>query len=244
MKKTVFITGGSRGIGRSVALKFASLGHPVAVNYMQSDAAALSLKEEIISSGGRAEIFKADVSDGEAVRQAVKAVNAVLGEIGILVANAGISLVRQINDTTEAEWDRIFAVNAKGVFNAVNAVLPDMISKKQGRIITVGSIWGEVGGSCEVAYSASKAAVIGYTKALSKELAPSGITVNCVSPGMVDTDMNKGFSTEDRELIEQDIPMGRICTVDEVAEVIAFLASDAAGYVTGEIIGVNGGFGR
>ena len=180
MNKTVLITGASRGIGRACALLFAAQGYNGAINSHANEKAAQEVRGEIISNGSSAEIFRADVSEERAVFDMITAVNARFGRVNVLVANAGESLIKQINYTTAAEWDRLFAVNAGGVINAVLAVLPDMIDRKNGRIITVSSVWGEVGASCEVAYSASKAAVIGYTKALAKELAPSGITVNCV----------------------------------------------------------------
>lgn len=242
MKKTVLITGASRGIGRACALLFAAQGYNVAINYNANEKAAQEVRGEIISNGSSAEIFRADVSEERAVFDMITAVNARFGRVNVLVANAGESLVKQINDTTAAEWDRLFAVNAGGVRNAVQAVLPDMIDRKNGRIITVSSVWGEVGASCEVAYSASKAAVIGYTKALAKELAPSGITVNCVSPGVIDTDMNSHLSDSDKKAIEDQIPACRFGTPEEVAAAILFFASDGASYITGEVLGVNGGF--
>ena len=244
MKKTALITGGSRGIGRACAIAFAAQGYNVAVNYGASKKAAEEVKNIIISSGGSAEIFCADVSDERAVFDMISAVKARFGGVNVLVANAGESLIKQVNDTTKAEWEHVFAVNAGGVRNAVQAVLPFMLDEKNGRIITVSSVWGEVGASCEAAYSASKAAVIGYTKALAKELAPSGITVNCVSPGVIDTDMNAHLSPADKAALEEQIPACRFGTPEEVAAAVLFFASDGASYITGEVLGVNGGFGR
>ncbi|MBQ9480678.1 MAG: 3-oxoacyl-ACP reductase FabG [Clostridia bacterium] len=242
MNKTVLITGASRGIGAAVAKLLGGEGYSVAVNYNRSETAAREVKDYIISHGGDAEIFRADVSDPSAVKNMVNAVNARFGRVNVLVANAGISLVKQINDTTADEWNELFAVNAAGVHNAVNAVLHDMIDMKDGRIIAVSSVWGEVGASCEAAYSASKAAVIGYAKALAKELAPSGITVNCVTPGVIDTEMNARYSVEERRAIENEIPMCRYGRPEEVAAAVAFFASSAASYITGEVLGVNGGY--
>lgn len=242
MKKTVLITGGTRGIGKAVAIAFANRGLNVAVCYRSNDDSANELKEYFDRLGASVEFFRVDVSNAQSVCDMVDGVKRTFGGVDVLVANAGISLVKQINDTTESEWDRIFDVNVKGVFNCVKAVLPNMLDNKWGRIITVSSVWGEVGASCEVAYSASKSAVIGFTKALAKELAPSGITVNCVSPGVIDTDMNACFSNEERIAIEEQIPLCRYGTPNEVAEAVLFLSSEGAGYVTGEILGVNGGF--
>ena len=242
MKKTVFITGASRGIGRAAAIAFASAGYNVAINYFAIEDKAKGVRAEILSLGGNAEIFRADVADATALCDAVKAAEAKFGRVDVLVANAGISLVKQINDTTPEDWNRVFDVNVKGVYNAVRAVLDGMLDRKLGRIITVSSVWGEVGASCEVAYSASKAAVIGFTKALAKELAPSGITVNCVAPGVIDTDMNACFCEDDRRMIESEIPACRYGNAEEVASAILFLASDGAGYITGEVLGVNGGY--
>ena len=242
MQKTVLITGASRGIGRAAALAFAKKGYRVIGLYNKSTAKAEGLKAEIASLGASVEMLAADVADYAAVEAAVRQAEGKLGRVDVLVANAGVSLVKQINDTTEAEWDRLFDVNAKGTFNAVKAVVQGMIDKKWGRIITVSSLWGEVGASCEVAYSASKAAVIGFTTALAKELAPSGITVNCVAPGVIDTDMNACFTGEERAALEADIPACRYGTPEEVAEAMLFLASEGSGYVTGQVLGVNGGF--
>ena len=240
--KTVLITGASRGIGRATAKAFAKEGYAVAINYLNSKADAISLKNEIIENGGVAEIFCADVSDYDEMQKTVKDINCILGSVDVLVANAGVSVIGQINDLSPQGWDRLFAINTKGVYNAVNAVLGGMLDKKHGRIITISSIWGEVGASCEVAYSSSKSAVIGFTKGLAKELAPSGITVNCVSPGVIDTDMNAHFTGEDKKSIEDEIPMGRFGSPEEVAAAILFFASEQASYITGEVLGVNGGF--
>jgi len=242
MSKTVLVTGASRGIGRAIALAFAREGYTVLVNYNTSSNKALAVVEEITSFGGRAVAFRADVSDADGFACAVNALTKDYGNVDVLVANAGVSLVKQINDTSSKDWDDLFGTNAKGVYNAVKAVVDGMISKKQGRIITVSSVWGEVGASCEVAYSSSKAAVIGFTKALAKELAPSNITVNCISPGVIDTDMNACFTGEDRAQIESEIPMGRYGRPEEVASAALFFASDGASYITGEVLGVNGGF--
>lgn len=240
--KTVLITGASRGIGRAAAKAFAEAGYAVAANFFKSESHALSLRQEILSLGGRAEIFRADVSDAKAVADMAKKVRAEFGSIDVLVANAGVSLVKQINDVTPAEWDELFAINTRGVFNAVNAVVGGMISKKRGRIIAVSSIFGRSGASCEAAYSASKAAVIGLVQGLARELGPSGITVNCVAPGVIDTEMNNNLTADERAALADEIPLGRFGKAEEVASAILFLASDAASYISGETLGVSGGF--
>ncbi|MBP5307816.1 MAG: 3-oxoacyl-ACP reductase FabG [Clostridia bacterium] len=242
MNKTVLVTGASKGIGAAVAELFGKNGYRVAINYNDSETAAYEVKNRIEKQGGVSEVFRADVSDKTAVKNMVNAVKARFGWVNVLVANAGISLVKQINDTTEEEWNRLFAVNVTGVYNAVDAVIRDMIDMKNGRIITVSSVWGETGASCEAAYSASKAAVIGYTKAIAKELAPSGITVNCIAPGVIDTGMNARFSADERKAIENEIPAGRYGRPEEVAAAALFFASEGASYVTGEVLGVNGGY--
>lgn len=242
MKKTVLITGASRGIGRATALRFAREGYTVLIGYRERLSDALAVKKLITDGGGRAEVFCVDVADFNAVCSCVKGLEKEYGVISTLVLNAGISLTKQINDTTPEDWDRVFNVNVKGAYNLVKATLDGMISQKFGRIVTVSSVWGEVGASCEVAYSASKAALIGFTKALAKELAPSNITVNCVTPGVIDTEMNACYTAEERAALEGEIPAGRYGTPEEVADAIYFLAAEGNGYVTGEVLGVNGGF--
>lgn len=242
MKKTVLITGASRGIGRATALRFAREGYTVLIGYRERLSDALAVKKLITDGGGRAEVFCVDVADFNAVCSCVKGLEKEYGVISTLVLNAGISLTKQINDTTPEDWDRVFNVNVKGAYNLVKATLDGMISQKFGRIVTVSSVWGEVGASCEVAYSASKAALIGFTKALAKELAPSNITVNCVTPGVIDTEMNACYTAEERTALEGEIPAGRYGTPEEVADAIYFLAAEGNGYVTGEVLGVNGGF--
>lgn len=242
MKKTVLITGASRGIGRATALRFAREGYTVLIGYRERLSDALAVKKLITDGGGRAEVFCVDVADFNAVCSCVKGLEKEYGVISTLVLNAGISLTKQINDTTPEDWDRVFNVNVKGAYNLVKATLDGMISQKFGRIVTVSSVWGEVGASCEVAYSASKAALIGFTKALAKELAPSNITVNCVTPGVIDTEMNACYTLEERTALEGEIPAGRYGTPEEVADAIYFLAAEGNGYVTGEVLGVNGGF--
>lgn len=240
--KTVLITGGSRGIGAETAKIFAKSGYNVAINYNNSKDAAQSLCNEIKALGGCAEIFKADVSDVGQAEKIVEDIIEKFGAIDVLVNNAGIALGQGLfTDFTDADAKKVFDTNVFGMMNCSRAVIPHMVRQKSGKIINVSSIWGVCGGSCEVIYSSAKAAVIGFTKALAKELAPSGINVNCVAPGMIDTDMNSILSKEDMEAFCEEVPLGRIGLPKDVAESILFLASDGADYITGQTIVVDGG---
>ena len=234
--KTVLITGGSRGIGAATARRFAAAGYRVAINYNRSEREALKLAEEL---GGTA--VRADVGDPDQVQAMVDNVLDKFCQLDILVCNAGIAQQKLFGDLTNEDWKRIFTVNVEGVFYTIRAALPHMLHRKEGRIVTVSSMWGQVGGSCEVAYSASKAAVIGLTKALAKEIGPSGITVNCVAPGVIATEMNAGLSTEDLEALRNETPLESIGKPEDVAESIFFLASDAARFITGQTLAPNGG---
>ena len=238
----VLITGASRGIGRAAALLFAAQGDCIGVNYNRSREAAESLVCEIRSKGGSALALQADVSDFSACAAMAKALRDKFGFIDTLVNNAGIACDKLFTDTLPADWQRTFDVNVGGAYNCVQAVLPEMIQKKRGTIINVSSIWGITGGSCEVAYSASKAALIGFTKALAKETGPSNIRVNCVAPGVIDTDMNGSLCAEDVRALEACTPLGRIGTPQEAAASIFFLASPGASFLTGQVLSPNGGF--
>lgn len=237
MKKTVLITGASRGIGRACALKFAKENWNVAAAYAQSHDAAKSLQQETGCL-----VVQADVRDAAAIRRMVSLTQAHFGNIDAVVCNAGIAQQKLFSDITEYDWDIIFDVNVKGVYRVIQAVLPQFLQQQTGSIITVASIWGQVGGSCEVHYSASKAAVIGMTKALAKELGLSGIRVNCVSPGVIDTDMNRMHEPEVLAELAGQTPLGRIGTPQETAEAIYWLASEQSRFITGQVLGVNGGF--
>ena len=236
--KSVLVTGGAGGIGEAICLKFAEKGYFVGVGYNNSEAEAKKIAEKI---GGAA--IKIDVTDAESVNSAVESFakqSGANGAINILVNCAGIALpIKTLLDVTEAEYDKIFAVNMKGVFLSVKAVLPHML-EKGGAIINVSSMWGLAGGSCEAVYSASKSAVIGFTKALAKEFAGANIRVNAVAPGFIDTKMNNAFSEEDRELIGEDIPLGRFGLPEDVAKAVLYLADDAD-FVTGITLNVSGG---
>lgn len=242
MKKTVLITGAARGIGRAAAVAFAGAGYDVAVNYRSSEAAALSLCAELEGLSVRALPFRADVSDKAAVNTMFAEIEKKLGGVSVLVNNAGIAEQALFTDITEEMWDRMFAVNVKGAYNCAQAALPFMIREKCGRIVNISSMWGISGASCEVHYSASKAALIGFTKALAKEVGLSGITVNCVAPGVIDTEMNGQLSPETMAELRECTPLNRIGVPADVAEAILFLASDGAAFITGQTLSVDGGF--
>jgi 3-oxoacyl-[acyl-carrier protein] reductase len=240
--KAALITGASRGIGAATARLLAERGYAVAINYHQSKDRAEALAAELAAAGHTALAIQADVSDRRQVHNMVDSVLDKFCQLDILVCNAGISWSGLLGDMTEEEWRKIFAVNLDGMFHCCQAVLPHFISRKAGKIVTVSSMWGQVGASCEVAYSASKAAVIGFTKALAQELAPSGITVNCVAPGVISTEMNAQYSPEDLAALAEQTPLGRLGTPEEVARAIAFLACGEGDFFTGQVLAPNGGF--
>ncbi len=242
MNQTVLITGASRGIGRAAAAAFARNGYNVAVNYCKSKEKATDLADELNGYGVMAAAYQADVSDKTAVGEMFGKAEQELGRISVLVNNSGIAEQILFSDITEEKWDRMFAVNVKGTYNCTQAALPSMIHEKYGRIINVSSMWGISGASCEVHYSASKAALIGFTKALAKEVGLSGITVNCIAPGVIGTDMNSAISGEILEELKEDTPLNRIGTPEDVAAAILFLASDKASFITGQTLSVDGGF--
>ena len=228
--KTVLVTGGVRGIGKSIALAFLKRGYRVAVTYSKDEENAAKARAAGL------ETYLCDVADETQVR----GLFAALGVVDILVNNAGIALVKQIQDVAYEEFERVFAVNVGGAFLCSREAAKGMIDKKSGLIVNVSSVWGEVGGSCESVYSAAKAALIGFTKALAKELGWSGIRVNTVSPGVIDTPMNARFSKEEMDALTAEIPMGRIGTGEDVAKAVLFLEDND--YITGADIPVNGGF--
>lgn len=235
--KTVLITGGSRGIGAAMARLFKENGYSVAFTYKSSDEKALALAKEI---GAKA--IKADSELEDDVIRAIAEANEYLGGIEVLVNNAAVSSAALLNDISLAEWNRVMNTCVTGAFLYSKYILSQMINKKRGRIINIASMWGVVGASCEVHYSAAKAALIGFTKALAKEVGPSGITVNAVAPGVIATDMNSAFSEEDMRALADEAPVGRIGTADEVARAALFLADEKSSFITGEIMNVSGGF--
>ncbi len=239
--RTVFITGASRGIGRACALLFAENGYRIAANYLQDDEAALSLKAEIEKNGGTCSLYKADISDSASAAEIIKQAETDLGGLDVLINNAGISQQKLFDTITDSDFDRMLSVNTKGTFNCSREASRIMIRCHSGRIINISSMWGVTGGSMEVHYSASKAAVIGMTKALAKELGPSGITVNCIAPGLIDTDMNSCHSPETIKEIVESTPMMRIGTPRDVALAALFFAGEDASFITGQVLGVDGG---
>lgn len=242
-KTTVLITGASRGIGAECARTFAKNGYNVAINYFRSEKNALDLKAEINDGGGVAEIFKADVSDEKQVEEMISAVVKRFGKVNVLVANAGVSKSGVFSDMTQSDFDKIFDTNVRGVFNVVKGVLPHMYERESGSIVTISSIWGQTGGSCEVLYSMSKAAIIGMTKALAKEVAPMHIRVNSVSPGAIDTDMLSGLTDEEKEDFIMQTPLNRLGKPKDVADAVLFLADDdKSSFITGHVLSVNGGY--
>ena len=239
--KTVLITGASRGIGKATAELFAENGYAVIINYNKSEDNALKLVSEIRQKGQTAMAVKADVSNPDEVSEMMKKISENFSSVDVLVNNAGISLQKMLTETEIKEWDEIFGITARGTFLCSKAVLPMMINKKSGNIINISSIWGNVGASCEVAYSSAKSALIGFTKALAKEVGPSGIRVNCLCPGVIDTDMNKMHSAETLSALCDETPLMRIGNPSEVAETILFLASEKSSFITGQVFSVDGG---
>lgn len=236
-KKRVLVTGGSRGIGRAIVKSFADLGCRVAFIYQKNDAAASEVAKEHAAID-----IKCDVSDPRDVKKAVEAAVVAMGGIDILVNNAGISHIGLFTDMTDAEWEEIVGVNLSGAIYVSREAAKYMINQKYGRIINVGSMWGKTGASCEVAYSATKAGLRGFTMALAKELGPSGITVNCIEPGVIDTEMNKHLDENTLCALKEETPLCRIGKPEDVANAVAFFSSDKASFITGQTLLVDGGY--
>ncbi len=237
MKEVILITGATRGIGRETAEFFLKKGFRVAGIYKNSEEKAKELEEKyenFISC-------KADVGNEEEVKKAVSYIIEQFGKIDCVINNAGISEARLLQEETQESFDRIFSTNMKGVFLVTKEVLPYMINEKKGKIINISSMWGITGGAMEVLYSASKAAVIGFTKALAKEVAPSGITVNAVAPGVIKTDMLNNITEDTLELLKEETPIGRLGNTGDIAKVCYFLYSDASDFITGQVITADGG---
>ena len=240
--KTALITGASGGIGSAVAKRLAADGISVMLMYNDAKEKALQVLAELSSMEIICDAVQCNVADSQSVNDAVARTIESFGHIDYLVNCAGISRRELLIDTTDEGWNEMLSVNLTGVFNTCRAVLPGMFERHSGKIVNISSIWGQVGASCETVYSATKAGVIGLTKALAKETAPSGITVNCVSPGCVDTLMMSDFSQDEIQELYDEIPLGRFARPEEVADTVAFLLSDSADYITGQNIGINGGF--
>ena len=242
MKKTAVITGASRGIGRATALAFAKKGYDILVCYRREEASAEEVCKQARAMGVRAVTFQMDMGELSDLRRTVSKALMTFGKIDALVCNAGISLPSLFTQTTEEDYDRLMDVNLKGVFFLSQAAAKEMIAAGGGSITIVSSMWGIAGASGEVAYSASKAALIGMTRALAKELAPSGIRVNCVAPGVIDTDMNACYDEQTLDELAARTPLMRLGTPEDVARAITFLAGEDASFITGQTLSVDGGF--
>jgi len=242
MEKIAIITGASRGIGRACAARLARDGYAVCINYLERRDKAEELREMLTSEGCRAMIYQADVADKPAVNAMAEAVRKEFGPISLLISNAGTAGQMQFQDVTEAQWNRYFDVNVKGAYNTVQAVLPDMLHAHAGSIVTVSSMWGLRGASCEVVYSATKAAVVGLTRSLAMELAPTGIRVNCVCPGVINTDMVQILGPETLDALAKMTPLGRLGTPEDIAEAVYYFATERSSFVTGQVLTADGGF--
>ncbi len=241
MGKVALVTGASRGIGRAVAFRLAEMGYDIAVCYHTAVDQANELVERLRRNGHTAMAFCCDVADSASVEALEKAVTEQMGEVSVLVNNAGIAQQKLFTDLSNDDWDRMIGVHLTGTFYLCRAFLPPMIRRHAGVIVNVSSMWGQVGGSCEVHYSAAKAGVIGLTKALAKEVGPAGVRVNCVAPGVIGTDMMQGFDEDTLRSLAEETPLMRLGTPTDVANAVAFLVSDEAAFMTGQIIAPNGG---
>lgn len=242
MNKTVLVTGASGGIGGACARLFAAEGYKVAIHFNSDRASAEGLRDELCANGHVAVCVQADLQCENQVSKMIAEVEKALGEISVLVNNAGVAQQKLFTDTTRQDYDLLFGVNILGTVNCSRAVLPAMIRNKCGRIINISSMWGVCGASCEVLYSASKAAVIGFTKALAKEVGPSGITVNSIAPGVINTKMNSHLSSEDIAALSDETPLCRIGEPCEIADAVLFFASEKASFITGQTLSADGGF--
>lgn len=242
MKRSALVTGSSRGIGRATALALARQGWPVCVNYLEHREAAEEVVALLRSEGWMAMAFRADVSDRAAVNEMVRTASETLGPVELLVNNAGVAGQCLFQDITDELWERYLGVNLGGARNAIQAVLPHMISEKRGCIVNISSIWGLRGASCETAYACTKAALIALTRSLALELAPSHIRVNCVAPGVIDTDMVQVLGQDTLEDLAAQTPLGRLGTPEDIACAVSFFASEEASFLTGQVLTADGGF--
>lgn len=240
--RVAVVTGASKGIGAGIALELARLGANVVVNYRSDREGAEDVLKALRAAGGIGSIYCADVSSCGEAEELVAYAAGTYGRLDVLVNNAGISKTGLFIDMTEKDFDELMGVNLKGVYNCCHSALKYMLPQRSGSIVNISSIWGEAGASCEVLYSAAKGGVNSFTKALAKELAPNGIRVNAVSPGVIETRMNSFLSEDEREVLECEIPMGYFGKCSQVANVVAFLCTDSASYVTGQVLKVDGGF--
>lgn len=242
MAKVALVTGASRGIGRATAEAFARAGYQVAANYCRSKEQIEQFSAQMEREGCAVIPVQADVSDPEQVERMVQTVQQQFGHIDVLVCNAGIARQGLLTDFSPADWRQMMAVNLDGTFYCCRSVLPGMIRRQSGCIITTSSIWGITGASCEVPYSAAKAGIIGLTRALAKEVGPSGIRVNCIAPGVIDTEMNGNLTPEVMAQLREETPLGTIGTPKQVADLALYLAGEGASFLTGQVISPNGGF--
>ena len=233
----ILISGGTRGIGKAIVERFARQGHHVIFLYRNSHTAAKKLEQTSGAVG-----ICCDISDAISVQKAVESALSLLGGIDVLIHNAGIAQIKLFTELSDEDWHAMLNTHLSGAFYLSRAVAPSMIRQKFGRIIHIGSMWGKIGASCEVHYSAAKAGLRGMTMALAKELGPSGITVNCIEPGVIETEMNEALDKETRRALCDETPIGRMGTPEEVAALAAFLAEEASGFITGQCIGIDGGF--
>ena len=242
MRKCALVTGSSRGIGRAVAVRLAREGWNVCINYIKSRELAEELAASLRAEGREAIVVQADVSDRQAVNAMVAAAEAQLGPVELLVNNAGVAGQALFQDVTDEMWDRYMGVNLNGARNTIQAVLPHMLHEKRGCIVNVSSMWGLRGASCEVTYSCTKAALIALTRSLALELAPSGIRVNCVAPGVINTDMVQVLGEEVLQELAVQTPLGRLGTPEDIAHAVSFFASEQASFITGQVLTADGGF--
>lgn len=237
--KTVLITGSSRGIGKEIALKYAREGYNVIINCIHRETDLYQVRDEILSYGAACLAFVGDISNYSTAEKLLHTATTQFGDIDVLINNAGISYVGLFSDMTPYDWNHVITTNLTSVFNCCRLVVPSMVAKHSGKIVNISSVWGNVGASCEVAYSASKGAVNSFTKALAKELAPSNIQVNAIACGAIDTEMNQFLSTEERDAIIQEIPANRFGKADEVADLV-FQLTKGNEYLNGQVIQLDG----
>ena len=242
MRRTAVVTGGSRGIGRACVARLARDGWSVAFLYRRSHEAAASLCETLRAEGCDVEAVCCDITDGTALEAALDGILRTRHHVDLLVNDAGVAHIGLLTDMTDEEWDLLFDTNVKAAFRCIRKLAPGMVSRRSGCIINISSMWGQVGASCEAAYSATKAALIGLTKALAQELGPSGVRVNCVAPGTIATEMNRELGEETLRDLADSTPLGRIGDPEDVAAAVSFLAGEGASFITGQVLGVNGGY--